>query len=349
MTRPRFWMWQAWTRYVVFGASVMTLSCSAGSSGTAITPTSEHVPLLLWAVDGSEVYYLSEPTSLKAAKSDGSGVRVLDDTKAEYDSLFMSPDGSSLYYSAAETLGPTKSQQSDPHRAVYEAFHPHRIDGLLPDVSVGGILASPDDRHIAHLSDGGLQYFDLADGSSVELAPDLVAPQLATTLAFSPSGEKIFFLASDGTAAFTGGTVDLASKVVEPKSGPTGAQPFANWSDSGLRVLWSGRSGEAFQIEDVGSEQLAQLWLAPHGEGQFAAWSPDGTKVAVWDSWCVNWDWTGGCSGLQNDLYAVTIGSGAATRLVHDAGGGPGPVAFSPDGKRLAYSPGGGIYLVDVP
>jgi hypothetical protein len=350
----------------VLAASVIS-GCNDESLGKQIAPSPGFgfLTALLWAADSSEVYYLYEGVvGLEAAKSDGSGTRVLDDTKAAYYELFMPPDGSSLYYTATETA----AQNADPQRPVYEAFQGRQIDGLLPDWPMGGIAASPDDRHIAHLSNSGLQYFDLTDASSVQLASDMapaatMAPftnveSTARTLAFSPAGDEIFFLAADDSGAFTGGIVDPASQAIVSKSGLTGAQPVANWSDGGLQVLWIDAMG-AFQIEDVASEQFTPFWPPPQSPGfvgsSFGGLSRDGAKIAVWDSSCTNESAATGasaalCFGLHHDLDVVTIATGVGTRVLHDASPGQGPVAFSPDGKRVAYSAGAaGLYVLDVP
>ena len=92
----------------------MISGCDDGFRGLQIAPTSElGVGQLLWAADGSEVYYTARLAALKAAKSDGSGTRVLDDTKTGYDALFMPPDGSSLYYAASETAAPKQRNSAD--------------------------------------------------------------------------------------------------------------------------------------------------------------------------------------------------------------------------------------------
>ena len=341
----------------VLVASVIS-GCTDEHRAKQIVPSSEFATTVLWAADGSEVYYISTSgvPALKAAKSDGSGARVLDDTKASYDQLFMPSDGSLLYYTGAETA----AQNAAPQLAVYEAFQRRKIDGLLPDWPGGGIAASPDDRHIAHLSSSGLQYFDLTDGTSVELASDMApAASLESTtrtLAFSPAGDQIFFLAAADDGTFTGGIVDPTSHAIVSKSGPTGAGPLANWSAGGLQVLWIDGTAD-FQIEDVASEQFAPFWKPtqkPNPVGPwsyFGAWSRDGAKIAVWDKWCTSSTMVGGsgvCLDTELDLYVVTIASGVAQRVTGGASE-VGPVAFSPDGKRLAYSPGAGLYVLDVP
>jgi hypothetical protein len=130
----------------------------------------------------------------------------------------------------------------------------------------------------------------------------------------------------------------------------------ANWSDGGLQVLWIDGSND-FQIEDVASEQYDPFWQPPQSPGpvgpwsNFGAWSGDGAKIAMWDKWCSDSSVIQGsvvCFTTELDLYVVTVASGVATRVMSDASE-VGPVAFSPDGKRLAYSPGAGLYVLDVP
>jgi dipeptidyl aminopeptidase/acylaminoacyl peptidase len=336
----------------IFLAAVsLALGCGGQKSQT-IDPTASGVTWLLWAADGSEVFYLSEhqlPTgsmhvapmsqwSVSAAKTDGSGTRIIDSGKPQYAMLFMPPDGSSVYYLAGDTS----------NWALFEALQPRQVATFAAGENLEGFAASPDDRHVAYFSNGALRQLDTTDGSSVELVPAPPPPAIVPeTIVYSPTGDRIFYLASDTVSPAAGGTVDVATKAIDPDSGQAGQAGFASWSAAGLHVVWMPGDPKAdVTIEDIASRQLTTLWRPPHAGG-FRTWSPDGTDVALSDVFCAGGDFGFGCPNTATHLYVVSIDSGAAT-LLEGVENPVGPVAFSPDGRRLAFLNGKQLSVIDV-
>jgi len=288
--RPRAW----WVPFgLALAAGCQSSSVEPEKLGTPLTPGDEGITVALWSADGSEIDYIAASntmTSIKAARSDASGVRVIDETKPEYWSLLGPPDGSSLYYTAVETppdKGPTL-------RSLYEAFHMQRLDAIALDQKADVLAASPDDHHIAVWSANTVHEVDLADGSSTDLAVGL--PPLQQTagnswvLTYSPAGDKLFFL-TGSPVSLSGTIIDLASKQIDPHSLAMGNFPLPSWSAQGLRALSVAVSDmRTLQIEDVVAGEVHPLaWQPPHSFGG-ASWSHDGARIAAVDSWCTSGD-----------------------------------------------------------
>jgi Tol biopolymer transport system component len=322
--------------------------------GTAIGPGGEGVTVARWSADGSEVYYLSSSSTgamaLKAVKTDGSGTSVLDDTKAEYWSLFMPPDGSALYYTATETQ-PDKSGLVVRH--LYEAFQPKRLDAVTLDQKADVLAAAPDDHHVAVWSAGVVHEIDLADGSSTDLTSGM--PLLRETagndweLTYSPAGDRLFFLETSGPPDFTGAIIDRSTKAVDSHALALGNFPSPNWSAAGLRVVSATVSTQpGLQLEDVATGAVTPLaWHSPHAGASSAIWSRDGARIITLDSWCTSGD-TFNCSAGEDALYVVDVASGAGS-LVARSTSGIGVAELSPDGHRIVYTAGTQLYVDDVP
>jgi hypothetical protein len=327
--------------------------CGNGNQGRTIDSKAGTVLDLLWSADGSEVFYLSQhgippgphgaPTSevsVRAARTDGSGTRIVDSGKPGYGKLFQPPDGSSVYYLAG-----------DPSNwALFDAVNSHQVASFAAGEVVLGFAASPDDRHIAYFSNGALRQLDVTDGSSVELVPAPPSPGLSpSTIVYSPAGDRIFSIVFDGSGAASGVTLDLTTKALAPDAGQAQRVGFPSWSAAeGLRVVWMASNDRTADVmmEDVASRQLTTLWRPPHAGG-FGGWSPDGTAVGFWDVACAGGDFGFGCPNTTAQFYVVSIDSGAATR-VDALANADGPVAFSNDARRLAYGDNEQLHVVDL-
>jgi TolB protein len=116
------------------------------------------------------------------------------------------------------------------------------------------------------------------------------------------------------------------------------AQPYntkPTWSPVSQRIAYlssdtpGGSTGSNLQIFDL--ETRAISTLTNHDEVDQASWpkwSPDGRSIVVA---------IGESAGLQSDLGAIDVATGAMTRLTDD-GIGNGQPDWSPDGTKLAFS-----------
>src|SRR5215467_6899995 len=103
----------------------------ADQLGQNITPgNAQPIHHLVWSADGSEVFFISgnvslAQTSIQAARTDGSGVRVVDTAHTFIGALWGPPDGSALYFDDMSRNGPTGQ--------IFEVFQAQKV----ADVNTG--------------------------------------------------------------------------------------------------------------------------------------------------------------------------------------------------------------------
>ena len=293
---------------------------------------------------------------------DGDRTRVTDDDRS-YSSPSWSPDGSRLAAAASDsergvieivdvdgggqrTLigggGPVASTASWSPAGGLVAFALHSdtavtVGVVRPDGSGQRILAgfsssrtgnpagpswSPEGRSLAYSplhADGGLRVVDVQTGAERRLAPGLVFDPR-----WSPDGSSILFQqrVGEGIGLFA---VPAAGGVARGVMGSL-ITVVADWSPDGRTVAlsgvtFSGDRREHMYVVDVRRRAVRQL------EGTVTsarpAWSPDGRLIAVSD-------YEGRILVMRPD------GSGRQT-LTEIEGAAIGDLAWSPDGRRLAF------------
>jgi len=165
------------------------------------------------------------------------------------------------------------------------------------------------------------------------------SPQYGFALGgWSPDGKHIAILA--GTCS------DTARLIAEPDSGSIEELPaffngFGPWAPDGQRLLvihWDEESGLAHVfVLEVGSPGEPQELFQFQGGGGLE-WSPDGGSVAYLEE---------AIPGQGRKLKVLTLADGATT-TVDESVEQPLGLAWAPDGKRLAYSTGDGVFVVDA-
>lgn len=212
-----------------------------------------------------------------------------------------SPDGSSIAFLAAPSYSP-RSRWAHEGMTLYTMA----VDGSdLQEVAQPGehglTLAppvwSPDGERLLfqmNTSDFSHAVRELhavkADGTEMTL----LAEEVVSVPAWSPDGKRLavakivgedvglFTLAADGSDPQLITTI-FGRELLDWEHSFGGTIPTVSWSPDGSRILyscWDGvctidlESGEVFGLVEAGGS----VWIAPYE----AAWSPDGTRVAIY-------------------------------------------------------------------
>ena len=333
--------------------------------GPALTPTGTLAHSPNWSPDGTEIYFFGAANgttsfgpSLNAVSMTGN-VRIVDEGKEQYSSLAVSPDGT-VYYAAG------------PERDLFStaAAEPLPI-ALGPHTDV--VAISPEGGRIAYFGDtdpigpfGQLKLLSLADGgvmtlSDVQPGANSVEFDNDRVLAFSPAGDRLFYLAdlSDGSAFGGSGLVfDLATGAATTKTWDLGYNPLVHWGAGGLRLA-AVPPDASYEILNLDTAELVSLPAAPLPEPLTDVWSPDGSRIAYWTTSCLDSCGLFCCSvdRIQRQLVVADVTTGQVRRIAaagdltipNGLGSIYGGISFSPDGTRIAYGIEGRIHVRDVP
>jgi Tol biopolymer transport system component/DNA-binding winged helix-turn-helix (wHTH) protein len=132
-----------------------------------------------------------------------------------------------------------------------------------------------------------------------------------------------------------GGLVNLTDNVAEDN--------LPAWSPDGKKIAFTSNrdgAGDIYVMNSDGSN-VTRLTFTPAAESS-SVWSPDGTKI-VFDS----------ARDGNRELYIMNSDGSNQTRLTFNPTIDSGPVSFSPDGKRIAFSrnasnEGEAVYNYDI-
>lgn len=206
---------------------------------------------------------------------------------------------------------------------------------------------SPDGSRIAFTSDrdGNAEIYVMgADGSNPIRLTN--APGEESRPAWSPDGSHIAFTSDrDGNREIYVMNADGTGPVNLSNSPADDGDPA--WSPDGTTIAFrSDRDGSpsiyAMTADGSAVTRLTAEWDAVDSQ---PAWSPNGNGIAFTRWWC-------GQSGCKSDILAMNRdGSGVGWVTVADGSSGDthGDPAWSPDGRKIAFSsPYGGIMVIRV-
>lgn len=132
-----------------------------------------------------------------------------------------------------------------------------------------------------------------------------------------------------------GGFVNLTNNLAEDN--------LPGWSPDGKKIAFTSNrdgAGDIYVMNSDGSN-VRRLTFTPQAESS-SVWSPDGTKI-VFDS----------ARDGNREIYIMNADGSDQTRLTFNPTIDSGPVSFSPDGKRVAFSrnasnEGEAVYNYDI-
>jgi len=291
---------------------------------------------LLWASSGNEILYTSEPISgpfaLKAFDVVSQVVRVLDGRNAYYKSLVLTPDGQSVFYTAALDL-------ERPSYAIYRipvaGGSPER---LVDSVDIGFLL-SPDGVHLVYAPE---------ESPDSALLLDLVtkARTFVTRghlVAFSPDGLQLLMSSQAGGGAESYFVVTLGNGATEPVPGLT-RPVIVRWDADGIRALVvadSSSPDDPLYIRNFTTNTTTKMACPVPAFVWRWNLSPDGQRVGYWVE-------PGGIGPVPAMLLLASAQEAHVLRAT-DGRDPVGTIAFAPDGGRLAYISGTQILISPLP
>jgi len=153
-----------------------------------------------------------------------------------------------------------------------------------------------------------------------------------TRIAFTESNYQISTIGSDGTNLRQ---FSLAFQAQTPV-----------WSPDGSRIAFEGTrlDNTDIYVMDADGSNLRRLTTSPAAD-QWPSWSPNGTRI-VYDNLGAERADDSGFSPTS-EIYSISTSGGTPTRLTHN-GVDDSQAAYSPDGAKIAFHRGGGMWIMDA-
>jgi Tol biopolymer transport system component len=300
------------------GQRVIYLDGKALKSAGALLTCDSRIAVGTWSVspNGALVAYVDRTTGrVHIVTAQGTSDRVLTTGTGTVDALLWSPDSSSIAIAGATSQGLT----------IWFAAHGASAVDASAALSISGAITkaewSPDSQSLAiavKASSGQSALFVASSGSGsvTQIAQGAPIEQIGWTSGASP---QVVWESFDGVTHFglqsVASTIDMPGQVVAAWSSATNewAVAGANSPVSALDPL-TGKSRTLAQVVHVTS----------------LVWSPDGKSLAIVSS---------------NATLTVITAHGAVQLTQHLTSL---PVAFSPDGSKIAFVAGTLVSVADL-
>jgi eukaryotic-like serine/threonine-protein kinase len=247
------------------------------------------------------------------------------------------PGESGIYVGTLDSDKRTRLFASD-SRALYARGSGHAGQGHLLFNRADTVFAQAFDADTLTLSGEPVR---VASGVTLLAAGLNTSPAHARWAVFSVSQTGVFaYRAGGATTAATPGTdeprtlfwVDRSGLRSQPV-GTTGTYTGIDLSPDGKRVAvhrHEGAGGDTWFF-DVAQPRMQRLTFDVSQDNSSPVWSPDGTQIAFGSQRSGRWG-----------LYVKRADGSASEELIADSDTVAMPMSWSPDGKLLVYSNGGG-------
>ena len=252
---------------------------------------------------------------------------------ASLEDLDLSPDGEYVVYSVGEPNFKADAPRYDLWRARWDGSARHPLTRTA-DADEYQPAYSPDGKRIAFLSDRGDDDAEtqvwVMPADAGEAEPLTAFPGGVSDFAWSPDGKTLAVIASD-------------PEHPEGEEKPPQPRPIVidrYYFREDFTGLLSDKR-EHLWLFDVASRKATQLTSGQHDE-HLPAWSPDGKRIAYVTKRGPDPD-----RHLNSDIYVIEARKGAAEKQVTRFEGADNdadlesPLAWSPDGRKIAYTQAG--------
>jgi Tol biopolymer transport system component len=257
------------------------------------------------------------------------------------DSLSWSPDGTKLTFSRED---PTTSP-STRSLFVVDAAGTNEHQLLVCD-SVKQVRSfcntpawSPDSSRLVIASSDGL-YVVGSNGQGLRRLTrrdDYTEGNEDADPVWAPDGSRIVFVRG---SVYTIRPDGLGLRRIAGSGGATSA----HWLPDGHTIGFTVGGDKVFTVGAGGSRPNLRLTTPGVSDLEFAAWSPDGTRIAYETEHRIGGD----SGGFADDVWVMRLDGTHRTRVFHeDCCIDYSPtVIWSPDGTQLAIAAGPGVFLV---
>jgi TolB protein len=298
-----------------------------GSGFTRLTNNSVSEGAIAWSRDSHHIAYVSDD-GIHTMNDDGSQQIHLSGSQTGDNLPVWSPDGSHIAFARPQ------ESETEIYQIEASGLNPTRLTTIPVHIDI--LTLSPDWTQIVYELYVGpyseLYVVDASGGVATKVSPNPV-----THFEWSPNANKIAMsvLPNSNSRSSEVHVVDVDGSHSANVSADLLISSFAWSPDSQHIALMAFQSLDTLAYDlyltDASGNNLTKLTSISSGTVEpVPVWAPDGSQIAY----------------AQGDIYMIDVGGGTPTNVTQQPGYYD-KIAWSPDGKSLAFFGLGGINVMD--